>query len=209
MSASNVRAIEVVTADGQAPPRGQRARARFVLGTARRRQLRLVTALELRLFPITQLRAGILRYPIERGPQVPHSWRDLTRGAVPDELTPLGRFRRLPPVPDLPSEIRGKSFALIEAFHLGDQAQADELLAPLRALRPVNDTISTVTTPELLHLHMDPEQPVAGLGDGLLISSLPDQAIRDPVQPPRPARAVTVHKNRLRDQRQRHIFTHW
>jgi hypothetical protein len=132
----------------------------------------VVTALELRLFPITQLRAGILRYPIERGPQVPHAWRDLTRGAVPDELTPLGRFLRLPPVPDLPAEIRGKSFALIEAFHLGDQAQADELLAPLRALRPVNDTISTVTTPELLHLHMDPEQPVAGLGDGLLISSL-------------------------------------
>jgi FAD/FMN-containing dehydrogenase len=33
----------------------------------------VVTALELRLFPITQLHAGILRYPIERGPQVPHA----------------------------------------------------------------------------------------------------------------------------------------
>jgi hypothetical protein len=69
----------------------------------------IVTALELRLFPITQLYAGILWYPIERGPEVLHAWRDLTRGAVPDELTTLGRFLRLPPVPDLPAEIGGKS----------------------------------------------------------------------------------------------------
>ena len=116
-------------------------------------------------------------YPIERGPEVLHAWRDLTRGALPDELTTLGRFLRLPPVPDLPAEIRGKSFALIEAFHLGDQAQADELLAPLRALGPVNDTIATITMPELLRVHMDPDQPAAFLGDGLMIASLPDQAI--------------------------------
>jgi hypothetical protein len=178
LSASNVRAIEVVTADGQ-PRRADREHEPDLFWALRGGggSFGIVTALELRLFPVTQLYAGILWYPIERGPDVLHAWRDLTRGTVPDELTTLGRFLRLPPIPELPAEIRGKSFALVEAFHLGDQAQADELLAPLRALRPVNDTIATITVPELLHVHMDPEQPAASLGDGLMLSRLPDQAI--------------------------------
>ena len=178
LSASNVRAIEVVTADGQLR-RADREHEPDLFWALRGGggSFGIVTALELRLFPVTQLYAGILWYPIERGPDVLHAWRDLTRGAVPDELTTLGRFLRLPPVPELPAEIRGKSFALIEAFYLGDQARADELLAPLRALRPVNDTIATITMPELLHVHMDPDQPAAWLADGLMLASLPDQAI--------------------------------
>jgi hypothetical protein len=87
----------------------------------------------------------------------------------------VSRFLRLPPVPNLPAEIRGKSFALVEAFHLGEPAKADELLTLLRALGPVNDTIRTITMPDLLRVHMDPDQPVAGLGDGLTIASLPDE----------------------------------
>jgi hypothetical protein len=59
---------------------------------------------------------------------------------------------------------------LVEAYDVGDPAQADELLAPLRALGPVNDTIRTVPMPALSHLHMDPEQPVAGVSDSLLIA---------------------------------------
>ena len=178
LSASNVRAIELVTADGQLR-RADREHEPDLFWALRGGggSFGVVTALELRLFPVAQLYAGILWYPIERGPDVLHAWRDLTRGTVPDELTTLGRFLRLPPIPEVPAEIRGKSFALVEAFHLGDQAQADELLAPLRALRPVNDTIATITVPELLHVHMDPEQPAASLGDGLMLSRLPDQAI--------------------------------
>ena len=55
---------------------------------------------------------------------------------------------------------------IVEAYHVGDPAQADELLAPLRALGPVNDTTATVPMPALSHLHMDPEQPVPGLATG-------------------------------------------
>jgi hypothetical protein len=66
---------------------------------------------------------------------------------------------------------------LVEAYHFGDPAQADRLLAPLRALGPVNDTITTVPVPALSHLHMDPEQPVPGKGDGMMIARLPGEAI--------------------------------
>jgi len=65
----------------------------------------------------------------------------------------------------------------VEAYHTGEPAAADALLAPLRALAPVNDTITTVPMPALSHLHMDPEQPAPGTGDGMMIDQLPGEAI--------------------------------
>jgi len=106
-----------------------------------------------------------------------HAWADLVRGEVPDEFTTVGRFVNFPPIPQIPEPIRGKSFVIVEAYHIGDPAQADALLAPLRALGPVNDTITTVPMPALSHLHMDPEQPVPGVGDGMMTGPLPGDAI--------------------------------
>jgi hypothetical protein len=137
----------------------------------------VVTALEFRLFPVTEAYAGALWYPIQRGSEVLHAWGELTRSDVPDELTTVGRFVNLPPIPQLPEQIRGKSFVLVEAYHFGDPAQADQLLGPLRAPGPVNDTITAVPLPALSHLHMDPEQPVPGKGDGMMLASLPGQAV--------------------------------
>ena len=178
LSASNVLAIDVVTADGELRRADSETEADlFWALRGGGGSFGVVTALELRVFPVTQVYAGILWYPIERGIEVLRTWRDLTRGVMPDELTTLARFLRLPPVPEVPAQLRGKSFALVEAFHLGDQTSADELLAPLRALGPVNDTIAMTPAPGLLQMHMDPEQPVAWLGDGLMIAGLPDDAI--------------------------------
>ena len=178
LAASNVVAAEIVTADGTLV----RADADHELDLfwALRGgggSFGVVTALEFRLFPVTEAYAGALWYPIQRGSEVLQAWAELTRGDVPDELTTLGRFLNLPPIPQIPEHIRGKSFVLVEAYHLGDPAQADQLLGPLRALGPVNDTIATVPVPALSHLHMDPEQPVPGRGDGMMVACLPGEAI--------------------------------
>ena len=74
--------------------------------------------------------ADQVSHPIQRGSEVLHAWGELTRGDIPDELTTLGRFVNLPPIPQIPEQIRAKSFVLVEAYHLGDPAQADELLGP-------------------------------------------------------------------------------
>jgi hypothetical protein len=44
-------------------------------------------------------------------------------------------------------------------------------------LGPVNDTIATIQMPALAHLHMDPDQPVPGVADGLLITEMPEAAL--------------------------------
>ena len=178
LAASSVQAIEVVTADGRLR-RADHEREPELFWALRGGggSFGVVTALELRLFPLAEAYAGVLWYPIGRGPEVLHTWGELTRGGLPDELTTVGRFLRLPEVPHIPAEIRGKSFVIVEACHIGDPGQADALLAPLRALGPVRDTIATIPVPALSHLHMDPEQPVPGAGDGLLLRDLPAGAV--------------------------------
>ena len=178
LAASSVQAIEVVTADGRLV-RADHEHEPDLFWALRGGggSFGVVTALEFRLFPLTGAYAGVLWYPIGRGSEVLHAWADLTRSGLPDELTTVGRFLKLPPIPQIPEQIRGKSFVIVEAYHVGDPAQADRLLAPLRALGPVNDTITTVPVPALSHLHMDPEQPVPGAGDGLMLDRLPGQAI--------------------------------
>ena len=178
LAANAVRAIELVTADGSLV-RADRDNEPDLFWALRGGggSFGIVTALELELFPLKQAYAGILWYPIERGGEVLHAWRELTQAEPPEELTTVGRFLQLPPIPAIPEAVRGKSFVVVEAYHVGDPAQADELLEPLRALGPVNDTIQTVPMPALSHIHMDPEQPVPGFGDGLMLGELPAAAV--------------------------------
>jgi hypothetical protein len=137
----------------------------------------VVTAVELRLMPVREAYAGILWWPIERDREVLHAWAELTRRSLPDELTTVGRYLRLPPLPDIPEPVRGKSFVVVEVIHLGEPEHADELLAPLRALGPAMDTIQRIPTPALTHMHMDPEHPVPATGDGILLQKLPSEAV--------------------------------
>ena len=178
LAASHVEAIELVTAGGRRL-RVDHAHEPDLFWALRGGggDFGVVTAIELRLLPITHAYAGILWYPITRGREVLHAWHELTQAQPPEELTTVGRFLSLPPIPEIPEPVRGKSFVLVEVYHLGDPAQADELLAPLRALGPVNDTVATVPMAALSHLHMDPEHPVAGFGDGMLLGSLAPAAI--------------------------------
>ena len=137
----------------------------------------VVTALEFTLVPLASAYAGVLWYPMERAAEVLHAWAGLTRGPVPDELTTVARLLNIPPLPDIPEPLRGKSFVAVEAVHIGDPRAADAQLAALRGLGPVNDTMAVIPATALIGLHMDPEQPVPGTGDGMLIDQLPAAAV--------------------------------
>jgi hypothetical protein len=178
LASSSVHAIELVTADGR-QLRADREHEPDLFWALRGGggSFAIVTAIELELVPLREVYAGVLWYPIERGGEVLHAWRDLTEAGLPDELTTIGRFLNLPLIPEIPEPVRGKSFVIVEAIHAGDPGDADQLLAPLRSLAPINDTLATISLPALAHLHMDPEQPVPGFGDGLMLGTLDRLAI--------------------------------
>jgi FAD binding domain-containing protein len=116
----------------------------------------VVTALEMRLYPVRELYAGALFFPIGRAGQVLRAWRTWT-GTVPDEVTSVGRILRLPPLPEVPEPLRGRAFALVEAAFMGDAGTGSELLGSLRRLGPELDTFAMIPAPALQQLHMDPE----------------------------------------------------
>jgi hypothetical protein len=136
----------------------------------------VVTALEMRLYPVRELYAGDLFFPIARAAEVLHAWREWT-DTVPDEVTSLGRILRLPPLPELPEPLRGRAFAMVEAAYLGDAGTGAELTQPLRKLGPELDTFATIAAPALARLNMDPSQPVPAQGDGALLTDFPAAAI--------------------------------
>jgi hypothetical protein len=128
------------------------------------------------LYPVPELYAGALFFPIERTAEVLHTWRQWT-DTVPDEVTSIGRILRLPSLPEIPEFMRGRAWAMVEAACLGGAVVGAELIRPLRALGPELDTFGTIPAPGLQRLHMEPEQPVPAEGDGALLADLPAGAL--------------------------------
>ncbi|MGZ4289849.1 MAG: FAD-binding oxidoreductase [Gaiellaceae bacterium] len=178
LTASHVTAIELVTADGELR-RVDRDNDPDLFWALRGGggSFGVVTAVELELLPIESVYAGHLWFPIERAAEVLRAWRDWT-ATVPDEVTSIGRILQFPPIPDIPEPMRGNSFAVVQAIYCGDDvAELDRLLEPLRALGPSLDTFKVMSMPELSHLHMDPEHPVPGAGDGGMLDAVTDETI--------------------------------
>ena len=136
----------------------------------------VVTAIEFRLYPVDSVNAGWLIWPWEEARRVLTRWAEWTR-TVPDEVTSVGRLLQVPPLPDLPDAVRGRQLAVVEAAILADEEDAGRLLAPLRELAPEIDTFAQMPAPGLVTLHMDPPEPVPGIGNGCMIDELPPEAV--------------------------------
>ena len=177
LAANSVLAVELVTADGRLV-RADRDHEPELFWALRGGggSFGVVTALEFALYPLREVYAGVLFWPIERASEILHAWRRWVEG-VPEELTSLGRLLQLPPIPEIPEPLRGRSFVVIEAAYIGGEAEAAELLRPLRELGPEIDTFSAIPAAQLTSVHMDPEQPIPIAGDGMLLTGLPPEAV--------------------------------
>src|SRR3954452_9469026 len=131
----------------------------------------IVTHVETKLYPVKELYAGWLIFPMERAEEVLTAWREWV-DTVPDEVTSVGRLLQVPPLPDIPEPLRLRRLVVVEAAMIMDEAQASKLLKPLRRLGPKMDTSATMPATELRELHMDPPQPLPGRGDHMLLRDL-------------------------------------
>lgn len=178
IGANQVTAIEVVTADGELR-RVDRDNDPDLFWAMRGGggAFGVVTAIEFKLVPLASVYAGHLFFPVERAAEVLRAWRDWTQ-TVPDEITSVGRILQLPPIDEIPEPFRGRSFVVAQAIYSGDDFdEAERLIEPLRALGPEIDTFAVMPVPALSHLHMDPEQPTAGLAEGRMLELVTDETI--------------------------------
>ena len=176
LAANSVTAAEIVMPDGQLV-RADHEHEPDLFWAVRGGggNVGVVTALEMLLYPVPELYAGVLYFPVQRAAEVLHFWREWVT-SVPDEITSIGRIMRIPTLPAVPDQLRGRAFALVEAAYVGDEGTGAELIAPLRKLGPEIDTFASVPAPALSQLHMDPTEPVPAVGDGTLLTDFPAAA---------------------------------
>jgi FAD binding domain len=177
LASNNITAIELVTSDG----RHVRCDAEnepdlFWALRGGGGNFGVVTSIDFRLFPIAEVYAGWLIFPIERGAEVLNAWQEWTE-TVPDEMTSVGRLLNIPPLPVVPEPLRGRSVVVVETIFIGDEAEGAELIAPLRALGPEIDTHALMPASALQTLHMDPEEPIPGKGDGMMLDAFTPEAV--------------------------------
>jgi FAD/FMN-containing dehydrogenase len=92
----------------------------------------VVTQYEFKLHPVgPQIMAGLIVFPLAEAKQVLQRYRDFVASA-PEELSVWVVLRQAPPLPFLPAEVHGKEVIVLPMFYVGDPAQGEKLIAPLR-----------------------------------------------------------------------------
>jgi hypothetical protein len=175
---NSVRAIELVGADGeQRTVDAENDPDLFWALRGGGGNYGIVTALHLDLVPVAEAYAGALVFPAQAGAEAIRAYRDWTAG-VSEDVTSDIRFLNPPDIPDVPEPVRGKKLLVIDAAVLGDRANGEATIAPLREIgTPVLDSFAQIPAAGLCKIHMDPEQPVPGFGHHGVLRELPDEAI--------------------------------
>jgi FAD/FMN-containing dehydrogenase len=172
LAANRLLSAEVVTADGRLV-RASRHENPDLFWALRGGggNFGAVVAIEFELIPLRSVYAGMMLFPWERAREVLQAWREWTAEA-PDSVTTSARIMQLPPLPELPEFLRGRGVVLIDGAVVESAERAAEILAPLRALHPEMDTFADIPPVGLSRIHMDPEEPMPGISDSMMLDGL-------------------------------------
>jgi hypothetical protein len=179
LACNNVRAIELVTADGEL--RRVDAQDDPDLFWALRGgggSFGVVSAIEFDLVELPEVFAGAVIYPADqRSAEILRRYFEWAAGA-PDDVTSLVRFVHPPPRPQIPEPLRDRHLIMLAACYAGPESQGGQLLAPLREFgEPVIQNFSAMPPSQLVSVSMDPEEPVPGISHTTSLHSMPADAI--------------------------------
>jgi FAD/FMN-containing dehydrogenase len=138
----------------------------------------VVTALEFRLFPVERVYAGMALFDVERSADTLALYREWAL-EEPDESSTAVTVMRLPPLPQLPETVRGRRVLVLRALYIGGAAQAEPLLAPLRAAagEPLMDGLREMSFAELATAMGPPPPPMASEVHIDLFEQVPDAVL--------------------------------
>ncbi|MGI5225462.1 FAD-binding oxidoreductase [Actinoallomurus sp. CA-142502] len=178
-AADHVRALDVVTPDG---------RLRHVTADSEpdlfwalrggRDNFGVVTGMRVGLVPVDRLYGGGLFFPADHAVDVLEAFRSWT-ATVPETMTASVGMIPFPDVPGVPEPMRGRHITHVRIAHLGDAAEGERLVAPLRAAgTPLRDTLAELPYAEGGSIYNDPAQPHGYSGSNLMLRDLDDRAVR-------------------------------
>ncbi|MCU1479355.1 MAG: oxidoreductase, FAD-dependent [Subtercola sp.] len=145
----------------------------------------VVTDIEVQLYDMYEVITGAAFWPAADAAVIAPLWRAWTETA-PLEATTNLRVMNLPPVPGIPAVLTAGPVLVLDgaiavaaaAEEDASQAILDALLNPLlEAAPPLMNTWTRALPSTLPQTHMDPREPIPGIGDHLLLTDLDDEAL--------------------------------
>lgn len=92
----------------------------------------VVTRFEFRLHPVgPNVLSGLIVYPLSQAKRVLQQYREFMAKA-PDEVVVWPVLRQAPPLPFLPAKVHGTEIIALALIYVGDPAQGEALIEPLR-----------------------------------------------------------------------------
>lgn len=175
----HVRSLDVVTADG-----------RLLTATAHSEpdlfwalrggggNFGVVTGMEIDLFPVSHLYGGRLVFGtdlVEDAVNAFSRWAD----GVPEEMTAALKLVPVPDLAEIPPLFRGKFLAMVLIGYIGDAAEAERLIAPLRAVGPrLVESLGPVPYTQSGTIHDEPDEPHILYGNSFMLSGLDAEAVK-------------------------------
>ena len=179
-AADSLKEADVVTADGDLVKVSAYENADLFWGLkGGGGNFGIVTSLEFALYPITHVFGGNLFYPVEKAEEVLDLYARWSE-EVPDEVTSAVAFLNVPPMPDIPEPLRGRSVITMRFCHTGDdlEGRGEQLLRPWRELgetrigEPIMDTFGVMPYQMMDMISMDPVDPLGAYGHSEMLRDL-------------------------------------
>ncbi|UXA19386.1 FAD-binding oxidoreductase [Mycobacterium sp. SMC-4] len=178
LSSDYVRAFDVVTGDGRLLRATPDENADLFWGLrGGKATLGIVTAVEIDLLPIREFYGGSVYFDGTDTAAVLHAWGRWSR-SLPETVNTSIAVQQLPPLPGVPEPLAGRMTVAVRYTAVGDVADAERLLAPMReAAAPILDSVAVLPYAAIGAVHADPVDPMPINEDQALLSALPAEAI--------------------------------
>ena len=178
LSSDHVRAFDVVIGSGQLLRVTPEENADLFWGLrGGKATLGIVTAVEIELPYIPEFYGGAVYFDGVDAAVVLHEWRRWSAG-LPETVNTSIAIQQLPPLPGVPEPLAGRMTVAVRYTAVGDFAEAERLLAPMRAAAtPLMDSVAVLPYAAIGAVHADPVDPMPVIEDQALLSGLPVAAV--------------------------------
>ncbi len=157
LACDNLIAVDLVTADGHEVRADAKSNPELFWGLhGGGGNFGVATSFEFHLHQVGPiLMAGLMAWPLEQGAAVGHAFLDWAESA-PDALGSALVVLSGPPEEFIPAHLQGAPIIGVAAVWSGDDALADDVMAPMRAQQPAVDLVSRMPYVEMQKMIDDP-----------------------------------------------------
>jgi FAD/FMN-containing dehydrogenase len=120
--------------------------------------LGVVTSLDLRLYPLSEVTAGLVVFPLDQATAVLRRFRDLVVNA-PDEFCAMAVMTSAPPLPFLDAAWHGRPVCMVAICWSGEAEAGDRVIQPIRdAAKPIGEHVGRMPYVQWQQM-LDPSAP--------------------------------------------------